>query len=62
MLKLAKVRCDIKVKAIASQQKVSASSAKKPVKDTEMTWAEKDRLIEKRVKQDSKLLKVLAKL
>ncbi len=52
----------MKPKAIASQQKVRAASTKKPVKDTEMTWAKMDRLIEKRVKQDSKLLKVLAKL
>ena len=52
----------MKVKPIASQQKIRASSTKKPAKDTEMTWAQMDRLIERRVKQDSKLLKVLAKL
>ena len=60
----------MRVKTIASQQKIRAPSTKKPassqkksiIKEPEMTWVQMDRLIERRVKQDTKLLKVLAKL
>lgn len=51
----------MKVKSISSEKKVRASG-KKAHSSTDMTWAEMDRLLERRVKGDSKLLKVLAKL
>jgi hypothetical protein len=52
---------EMKAKSISSEKKVRTSD-KKVRSSSDMTWAEMDRLLERRVKGDSKLLKVLAKL